>query len=182
METLSFSPEWNAACLRVEDYLRANGISSRTQLLSLTLDIVSQAQQMHLGDASLSPVETAMRLATTRTENWFAKLVGDGSATDAPSRGRVAYFAARCGHRWPSAFLSSTPPEAMLTAIRSASIQAGPALEFRSLIRKEIDYGPMEDIARETWDQFSWSHVLRAFLIWVVVFFVAYGAWLRFFK
>lgn len=182
MEKLSFSPDWNAACLRVEDYLRANGLSSRTQLLSLTLDIVSQAQQIHSNDASRSPVETAMQLATERTETWFARLVGDESAPHASSRGRVAYFASRCGQRWPSAFLSPTPPDAMLAAIRSASIQAGPALEFRSLIRKEIDYGPMEDLARETWDQFSWGHVLRAFLIWVVVFFVAYGAWLRFFK
>lgn len=182
MEKLSFSPEWNDACLRVEDYLRVNGLSSRAQLLSITLDIISQAQQPHSDDASLSPVEIAMRLATERAEAWFARLVGDDSAPHASSRGRVAYFAARCGQRWPSAFLSPTPPEAMLAAIRSASIQAGPALEFRSLIRKEIDYGPMEDLARETWDQFSWRHVLRAFLIWVVVFFVAYGAWLRFFK
>ncbi len=73
---------------------------------------------------------------------------------------------------------SSTPG---MAAVRSASMQAGPALEFTSLIRTEVDYGAMEDIAEGTWQQFSWAHVLRAFVIWVVIFFAAYGAYLQFF-
>ena len=65
--------------------------------------------------------------------------------------------------------------------IRNSCMEAGPALDFHSLVRKEMDYGAMEDLARETWNQFSWSHVLRAFILWVVLFLLAYGIYLRFF-
>jgi len=184
MDKLSLPPEWNAACVRVEDYLRAHRVSSRTHLLQLTLDMTAAAQAEYREGSPETPVQAALRLATARTEMWFSLLAGSDSSTDttAASRGRVAYFVTECNRRWPAAFLDPSPPPEMLAAIRNATIQAGPALEFRSLVRKEIDYGPMEDIARETWDQFSWGHVLRAFAIWVVIFFAAYGIWLRFFS
>ncbi|MFZ4597131.1 MAG: hypothetical protein ACOYNN_00660 [Terrimicrobiaceae bacterium] len=184
MDQLDLSPEWNAACVRVEDYLRAHRVSSRPHLLRLTLDLISTAQAEHHSDSVETPTQTALRIATSQTEQWFSVLAGSERPDDttAASRGRMAYFVTDCDRRWPTAFLNPSPPVKMIESVRAASIQAGPALEFRSLVRKEIDYGPMEDIARETWDQFSWGHVLRAFAIWVVIFFVAYGIWLRFFQ
>ena len=97
------------------------------------------------------------------------------------ARGRAAWFASGLHRRWPSAFLDPHPPAELLAAVHAPSLQAGPALEFSSLTRAEVDYGALEDIAGVTWQQFSWGHVLRAFFIWVVIFFVAYGVYLPFF-
>ncbi len=175
--------EWNAACDRLEDFLDAHRVQDRALVLRLTTDLLAEARRLHAENPIYSPVETTLDLATAQTEAWFSRLAADTAPTDgnAAARARVAYFAAGAHREWPAAFLDPDPPAAMIEAIRRASIQAGPDLEFTSLIRREVDYGPVEDLARETWEQFSWSHVLRAFLIWVVIFFAAYGSYLAFF-
>jgi len=177
------SSDWNTACLRLEDYLRAHRVQPRERLLGLSLELLGEARNLHANGSSDSPVRTAMGLATARTEAWFSRLLDESAPPDAvrAARGRVAFFTSGADRRWPEAFLDPDPPRDMLAAVRAASIQAGPAMEFQSLTRKEMDYGAMEDIARETWEQFSWGHVLRAFALWVAIFFVAYGIWLKFF-
>ncbi len=175
--------DWNAACLRLEDYLRAHRVQPRERLLRLSLELLEEARKLQEQGPSGSPVGTAMGLATTRTEAWFSRLLDESAPPDSvlAARGRVAFFTSGADRRWPEAFLDPEPPRNMLAAVRAASVQAGPAMEFQSLIRREMDYGAMEDIARETWGQFSWGHVLRAFALWVAIFFIAYGAWLKFF-
>lgn len=173
---------WNVACLRLEDFLRAHRIHSRERLLHLTVEIIAQARARHGADHSRSPLEVTMEIATNRAADWFSRLVESGVEGDsAATRGKVAYFAGGLHRRWPEAFLDPDPPLELLDAVRRSSVQAGPSMEFSSLIRKEINYGAMEDLARETWGQFSWGHVFRVFLIWVVIFFLAYGVWTRFF-
>ena len=81
--------------------------------------------------------------------------------------------------KWASHFLAENPPADLLKAVRRESLQAGPGLEFTSLLRKEMDFGAVEVIARETWEKFSWGHVLRAFLLWVAIFFAAWAYWLH---
>lgn len=175
---------WNVATLRLEDYLRAHRVADREHLLRLNLALLDEAHRIHAAVPGRSPLEVTMELATTRTEAWFSRITDDTAAPDPQlaARGRAAWFASGLHRRWPSAFLDSDPPAEFLAAVRSASLQAGPALEFSSLTRAEVDYGALENIAEETWQQFSWGHVLRAFLIWVAIFFVAYGAYLRFFQ
>jgi hypothetical protein len=167
--------DWDAACLRIEDYLRAHAVVPRERLIALTLQILHEAKTLHAQDPSSPPLDCAMNLVVRKSDDWFSLLAGD--PTRAP-RARVAYFSS--GRN--DLFLEPSPPEDFVSSIRSAGIDAGPALEFQSLIRKELDYGAMEDIARETWDQFSWRHVLGAFALWVVVFLAAWGAYLRFFQ
>ncbi|HVE17395.1 MAG TPA: hypothetical protein VNB29_11705 [Chthoniobacterales bacterium] len=174
---------WNVAALRLEDYLRAHRVHDRERLLHLNLDLLDAAHRAHATSPDRPPLEITMELATLRVEAWFSKLAGDSASPD-PSlaaRGRAAWFASGLHREWPTAFLDPEPSSELLSAARSVSMQAGPALEFSSLLRTEMDYGPMEDIAGGTWQQFSWGHVLRAFFIWVFIFFVAYGAYLTFF-
>lgn len=175
---------WNVAALRLEDYLRAHRVADREHLLRLNLELLDEAHRGHAAAPERPPLEVTMKLVTDRTEAWFSRLVDEAAPPDPQlaARGRAAWFASGLHARWPSAFLAPAPPAELLAAVRSASLQAGPTLEFSSLTRTEVDYGALENIAGETWQQFSWGHVLRAFLVWVVIFFVAYGAYLRFFQ
>jgi hypothetical protein len=177
------SEAWNTACLRLEDYLRVHRIHDRERLLRLNLGLLDAAHRAHADDPQRTPLDVTMELVTARTEAWFSFLANSDATADGQlaARGRAAWFASGLHREWPAAFLDPNPPAALLAAVRSASLQAGPALEFTSLTRAEVDYGPMEDLAEGTWQQFSWGHVLRAFVIWVVIFFAAYGAWLAFF-
>jgi hypothetical protein len=174
---------WNAAALRLEDYLRAHRVHARERLLRLNLELLEMAHLAHAAEPHRSPLDVTMQLAIARVEAWFSRLAGDSDAPDTQlaARGRAAWFASGLHRAWPEAFLDPTPAAELLSAVRSVSMQAGPALEFTSLLRTEVDYGPIEDLAGGTWQQFSWGHVLRAFFIWVVIFFAAYGAYLGFF-
>jgi hypothetical protein len=164
--------EWNAACVRLEDFLRAHRIEDRLRHVELVAELLAEARG---ADASgQGATERVMAVADARVERWFVGLV-DGGDSD---RGRAAYYSTGIYRRWPGAFLCEDVPAEMREAMRSASVQAGPDLEFSSLIRKEVNYGPMEDLARETWATLSWGHVLRAFLIWAVVFVAVYGFYL----
>lgn len=175
--------DWNIACLRLEDYLRAHRVRDREHLVRLTLSLLDHARSLQAMATGRAPLDVTMELAMTRTEEWFSRLADDAAPPDAQlaARGRAVWFASGLHREWPSAFLDPQPPAELLAAVRSASLQAGPALEFTSMARAAVDYGPMEDLAHETWQQFSWGHVLRAFVIWVIIFFAAYGAWLAFF-
>ncbi len=175
---------WNIAALRLEDYLRAHRVHDREHRLRLNLALLEESHRRHSAQPASTPLDVTMKLVTARTEEWFARLADDTAPPDPrlAARGRAAWFASGLHRRWPSAFLDPSPPPDLLAAIRSASLQAGPALEFSSLTRAEVDYGALEDIAEGTWQQFSWNHVLRAFVLWVVIFFAAYGAYLHFFQ
>ncbi len=175
---------WNVAALRLEDYLRAHRIHDREHLLRLNLALLEESHRLHDARPQSTPLDVTMDLAATRIEEWFSRLADEHAPSDPQlaARGRAAWFASGLHREWPTAFLDPAPPPELLAAIRSASLQAGPALEFTSLLRTEVDYGPMEDLAGGTWQQFSWGHVLRAFFVWVVIFFAAYGAYLSFFS
>lgn len=168
--------EWNAACIRLEDYLRAHRVEDRSRHVALVAELLTDARQNNDSLNHLSPVERVMAVASARIEQWFAGLVADGAA----DRGRAAYYSTGIYRRWPGMFLRTDLPAEMIEAMRTASIKAGPDLEFTSLIRKEVDYGPMEDIARETWATFSWGHVLRAFFIWATIFVAVYSFYIAF--
>lgn len=172
MEKLS--AEWDAACLRLEDFLRAHNVEPRERLLALTLELLAEAKSRHAGSAGGSPLACTMAHVSQVSDAWFAALAGDPEKV---ARAKVAYFSS--GRN--DLFLDPSPPPEFVAAIRGAAIEAGPALEFQSLLRQEVDYGAMKSIARETWDQFSWGHVLRAFLLWMAIFFAAWAAYLRFF-
>jgi hypothetical protein len=176
---------WNAACLRLEEYLCAHLVEDRAVLLRLTLRILDEARRFHAREPQRSPIAMTMEIAVSLTESWFARLAGgDDAQADLMlvSRGRVAYFATSAYRKWPQAFLDPHPPEELVTTVRNATLEAGPGLEFTRLVRQEVEYGPMEQIARETWEKFSWGHVLRAFAIWVGIFVAAYVSYLQFFQ
>ena len=173
------SGDWDVACMRLEDYLRAHGVQPRERLLVLTLEIIREARASHLKTPARSPMQTTMELAIGRTDEWFAMLAG---SEENSVRARVAFFSPAIHRKWASVFLAPSPPGELLAEVRNAGTRAGPELDFQSLIRKEMNYGAMEDIARETWDQFSWRHVLRAFVLWLAIFLAAYGLYLTYFQ
>jgi len=185
MDALDSAPppgdaDWNGACERVERYLLAHGIGDRERVMRLVLDIIGRAKTEWEAGPSRPPVEVAMGLAIARVEEWFSLL--GGGVPDAARAGRSGYFTGRARDGWGEAFLLEPPPAELVREVRDASLRAGPDLDPASLSRADVDYGPMEDLARETWEQFSWGHVIKAFVIWLLVFCAAYAAYLRFFQ
>lgn len=178
----AFSPSWNEACLRLEEYLGEFHIADRERLLRLTLEILEISRITSGEQSRYDAAGRTLEIAMARVDAWFDKLGGSGAPGDSRIglRARLAYFTTQADQRWPSSFLEDPPPMDLVREIRAASREAGPAINLSSLQRREVDYGPLEDLARETWEKFSWSHVLRAFGIWVVIFFAAWISYLHF--
>lgn len=163
--------EWNAAYVRVEDYLRAHRIHNRLHQSRLIQKILERAARRHESNASLSPTVLAAEEAEAVMDQWFADLLDkrgqphDRIAID----GRVAMLLCDGPQKWPYAFLDQQEvPPAFVQAMRAGAIQAGPDMAVSSMVPRPIDLGPIPEAAGETIETIERWPVLRALVSWLL--------------
>lgn len=64
-------------------------------------------------------------------------------------------------------------PNDLRQAFENVRAQTGPDLAFSSMTHREMDYGPLESLAQETWHRFAWAPLLKAVIFWTAIFFLA---------
>lgn len=163
--------QWNAAYVRVEDYLRAHRIHNRLHQSRLIQRVLSAAAGRHAQDPTLSPVTLAIEETDRVMDGWFAELLGE---KDRPhdriaAEGRVALLVSDGTSRWPFAFLEdrNIPPE-FAAAMKQSSLQAGPDLAVSSMVPRDIDLGTITEAAGQTLERIERLPVLRVVLLWAV--------------
>lgn len=177
-ETLgSFRPatgtmdEWNAAYVRVEDYLRAHRIHNRLHQSRLIQTILERAARRHEVDPSHSPTELAAEETDAMMQRWFASVL-DGPA-NLPERvaaeGRLALLLCDGPQKWPYAFLEdrALPPE-LVASMRTGVVAAGPDMAVSSMVPRPIDLGPIPEAAGETMERMEEWPILRMLLLWTL--------------
>jgi len=163
--------QWNAAYVRVEDYLRAHRIHNRLHQSRLILHILTLAAERHAHTPELEPTRLAAEETEKMMDAWFARILGDAErpheriATD----GRVAMLLSDGPQRWPYAFLDekNIPPE-FSQAMRENSLKAGPDLAVSNMVPRPIDLGRITEAAGETMEQFERYPFLRTILLWAI--------------
>ena len=163
--------DWNAAYVRVEDYLRAHRIHNRLHQSRLIQQILERAARRHAADQTLSPTLLAAEETEQLMDGWFAEMLDerglphDRIAVD----GRVALLLCDGPRRWPYAFLDERqiPPD-FKQAMQQGVIQAGPDLAVSSMVPRPIDLGPIPDAAGDTIEQIEKWPILRTLLLWCV--------------
>src|ERR1043166_1370723 len=120
---------WNAAYVRVEDYLRAHRIHNRLHQSRLIQKILERAARRHEAHPALDPTTLAAEETEAMMDLWFGDLLNerdqphDRIAVD----GRLALLLCDGPEKWPYAFLDEQHvPEDFATAMRAGAIQAGP--------------------------------------------------------
>jgi len=162
---------WNAAYVRVEDYLRAHRIHNRLHASRLILRILVRAAQRHASDPSLDPTALAAEEAEQMMDRWFADVL---DARDQPHEriavdGRVALLLSDGPQRWPYAFLDdANVPEDFKAAMRASALTAGPDLTVSSMVPRPIDLGPIPEAAGETLERFERMPMLRTLFLWLL--------------
>ncbi|HEV3025854.1 MAG TPA: hypothetical protein VGX76_25445, partial [Pirellulales bacterium] len=160
----SFQPKtgtlaaWNAAYIRVEDYLRAHRIHNRLQQLRIIQKVLERAAERHAAKPALDPTVLAAEEIEALMDGWFGELLEqrgqphDRLAVD----GRVALLLCDGAQRWPEAMLNDKqmPPE-FVQAMRANSMRAGPDLAISSMVARPIDLGPISEAAGETLERFE---------------------------
>jgi len=162
---------WNAAYVRVEDYLRAHRIHHRLHTNRLILKILERAARRHEANPAADPTTLAAEETEALMDHWFAEMLDvrgqphDRIAID----GRVAMFLADAPQKWPDSFLDeqNSPPE-LVREMRDRAIAAGPDMAVSSMVPRAIDLGPISEAAGETLERFERMPLVRTLLLWLV--------------
>lgn len=164
--------EWNAAYVRVEDYLRAHRIHNRLHQSRLIEAILERAALRHELDPRQNPTTLAAQETERVMQAWFGDLLGESAqASDRLAvQARLAMLLADVPVKWPFAFLDTegTPAE-LRAAVRKSSIQAGPDMAVSSMVPREIDLGAIPEVAGDTLDAFERWPLIRLAAIWLVI-------------
>ncbi len=162
---------WNAAYVRVEDYLRAHRIHNRLHQSRLIQKILESAARLHEAHPALDPTTIAAEETEALMDAWFAEVLEkkgvphDRLAID----GRVALLLCDGPERWPYAFLDEERiPGDFSQAMRSSSLEAGPDLAVSSMVPRPMDLGRITEAAGETLERFEQWPILRALFLWLV--------------
>ena len=163
--------QWNAAYVRVEDYLRAHRIHNRLHQSRLILRVLSLAAARHEQNPALDPVTLAIEETDRLMDGWFAGLLGgrDLPHNRLAAEGRVALLLGDGMQRWPYAFLDDQHiPGEFAQAMQQSSIQAGPDLAVSNMVPREIDLGIITEAAGQTLEQIEKLPIVRVLLLWAV--------------
>jgi len=162
---------WNAAYVRVEDYLRAHRIHNRLHQSRLIQKILERAARRHAKHPALDPTMVAAEETEALMDTWFAEVLDEvGQPHDRLAiDGRVALLLSDGPERWPYAFLDEENiPADFVEAMRSSNLEAGPDLAISSMVPRPIDLGRITEAAGETLERFERWPVMRTMFLWVV--------------
>jgi hypothetical protein len=163
--------QWNAAYVRVEDYLRAHRVQNRLHQSRLIQRVLVAAARLHEQRPSVDPATLAVEETDRLMDAWFGAVLGE---KDLPhdriaTEGRVALLLADGLQRWPYVFLEREQlPAEFLQTVKQGSIKAGPDLEVSSMVPREIDLGTITAAAGETLERIERLPVLRVLLLWAI--------------
>jgi hypothetical protein len=160
---------WNAAYVRVEDYLRAHRIHNRLHQSRLIQKILERAARRHQAQPALDPTMLAAEETEALMDAWFAEVLDEkGEAHDRLAiDGRVSLLLCDGPERWPYAFLDEENiPVDFVEAMRSSNLEAGPDLAVSSMVPRPIDFGRITGAAGETLERFERWPALRALFLW----------------
>jgi hypothetical protein len=162
---------WNAAYVRVEDYLRAHRIHNRLHQARLIQQILERTARRHAADPSREPTTLAAEETEAMMDRWFAEVLDQ---RDQPHEriavdGRVALLLSDGPQKWPYAFLDErTIPTDFATAMRAGVVEAGPDLAVSGMAPRPIDLGLITEAAGETFDRIEKWPIVRTLLLWLV--------------
>jgi hypothetical protein len=173
--------EWNAAYVKVENYLHALRIRNKPLLGQLVLRVLERAQRR----APAEPLRTATEIAAEEMDRlvtgWFAEVLQTSpTGTDQmlSTRGRLALLLADMPGRWQDQFLRPGPwPQEFVAAMRETFFRSGPDFQLSQMTPRQLDLGPITTLTN-----FGRLPYVRMAVVWlffalllVAVFWLTHG-------
>lgn len=163
--------QWNAAYVRVEDYLRAHRIHNRLHQSRVIERVLECAALRHEADPRQDPVTLAAEETARIMQAWFASQIGEHVSPPArlAAQARVAMLLSDLPTRWPYAFLDleNTPSEARV-AMEKSALQAGPDMAVSNMVPREIDLGTLPEVAGDTLETLERWPIIRLVVLWAI--------------
>jgi hypothetical protein len=162
---------WNAAYVRVEDYLRAHRIHNRLHQSRLIDKILERAARRHAEHPAIEPTTLAAEETEAMIDTWFGEVLGErGQPHDRIAiDGRLALLLSDGPQKWPYAFLDEDNiPADFARAMQTSFMRAGPDLAVSSMVPRPIEFGAISEVAGETLERFGKWPLLRALFLWAL--------------
>ena len=163
--------QWNAAFVRVEDYLRAHRVHNRLQQSQILQRVLVQAARQHEKEPHLDPTTLAAEEIVRLMDEWYGELLGDKYLQHEriAVEGRVALQMCNGVERWPYAFLDlENVPAEFAREMKQRSVQAGPDMTVTSMVPRPIELGTLTEVAGQTFEQIEKWPILRVSLLWAL--------------
>jgi hypothetical protein len=143
--------EWNAAYAKVESYFHALRVRNKVLLGRMVIHVLKRAMRRAPGEPKLSATELAAEEMDRVVTDWFAQVLQEppvGIDQMLSTRGRLALLLADMPGKWQDQFLRPGPwPEAFVTAMRKAYLQAGPDFQLAKMAPRPLHLGPITTLA-----------------------------------
>jgi hypothetical protein len=167
---------WNEAYDRLVDFLSTFALGDHAYVSQVALEILRQAQEIHGRDPSREPSAVTMEQAQKRLADWLATNLGqeNQSPSHVLATGYIALLLSRVNRTAPTSFLAGPLPEELRHALRETLLVTGPDLNVSSMTPRHLDYGPMLQLARQTWHRWNAKEVAVASLFWGAVYMIFY--------
>jgi len=167
---------WNDAYDRLMNFLRAFQLTDHAHVSQTALELFHAAQKAHREDPSRDPATRTMEQAHKHLADWLAVNLGENDRTPSHilSTGYIALLLSQVYRTAPASFLANPLPEELRQALRETLVVAGPDLNVSSMTPRHLDFGPMLQIARQTWHRFNPQELIVALIFWGIVYSVAY--------
>lgn len=167
---------WNQAYDRLLNFLGTFQLGDHAHVSELALKIFQQAKERHHRDPSRDPTSVTLGLAQKCLADWLATNLEQENKS--PSRvlpaGYIAVLLSRVNRTAPNTFLAGPLPEELRQALRETLIVTGPDLNISSMTPRHLDFGPMLQVAKQTWHRWDAKELLIALLFWAGVYTVFY--------
>ncbi len=159
---------WNEAYDRLLNFLRAFKLGDHSHVAESALELFRDAKKAHQLDPSRDPVTHTMEQAHKHIADWLAVNLGEQNRTPSHilSTGYTALLLSQTYRTAPASFLANPLPEELRQALRETLVVAGPDLHISSMTPRHLDFGPMLQLARQTWHRFSAKEVIVALIFW----------------
>ena len=167
---------WNQAHERLRRYLKTFALADRVLLERLALRLLDQARELRRADPGPPPTTITLRHAQAELARWLAaSLTGEPNPSpQALTSGTVALLLSRVAQEQPGAFLGGELPPETRESLRHTLVVTGPDLTISSMTPRHLDYGPLLDLARQTWHRWDTRTFLTAILFWLGVYGICY--------
>jgi len=173
--------EWNAAYVKVENYLHALRIRNKPLLGQLVLRVLERAQRRAPAEPGRTATEIAAEEMDRLVTGWFAEVLQTSpTGTDQmlSTRGRLALLLADMPGRWQDQFLRPGPwPQEFVDAMRETFFRAGPDFQLSQMTPRRLDLGPITTLTN-----FGRLPYVRMAVVWiffalllVAVFWLTHG-------
>ena len=167
---------WNQAHERLTSYLETFALGDHVQVSRLSLRLLDEARELHCTDPSSDPTTVTMRHAQTELNRWLAINLNetDESSAQVLASGYIALLLSRLAQTDPDAFLAPQVSEQIQNSLQQTLLVTGPGLTVSSMTPRHLDYGPMLDLARQTWHRWEAKAFATAILFWLGVYGICY--------